>query len=250
MVKILVVDDDPSIRKILYRFLSLKGFEVILSPDPLNALTILKNNLPQFVILDRNLPFLKGDDFLKKIKTSYPLIKTIILTGYDDYDSKEKLLSEGADLFLSKSTSITTLVEEIYSFIKKNTTLESKEKNIFKVLIVDDDESILKILSKFLSKKNFHVITAKNGLIACEIIKKEKIDIVFLDIFMPQMNGEDFLDIALKINPKLKVIVISGDAEETSIRMLKKGAFDYIHKPINFKRLENLIRILCLLIQD
>ncbi|MCW1309821.1 MAG: response regulator [Candidatus Parvarchaeota archaeon] len=246
----MVIDDDPSIRKILYRILSSKGFEVILSTDPLNALTLLKNNLPQFVILDRDLPFLSGDEFLRKIKIIQPSVKIIILTGYDDIDSRNKLLSEGADLFLSKSTSITSLVEEIYYFINKNTNSDLKErKKVFKILIVDDEENIRKMLSRFLFKKGFDVLTSTNGLEAYEIIKKNDVDIIFLDIFMPEMNGEEFIDLALKIKPDLKIIVISGDTQDLALKMLKKGAFDYLQKPINFNRLENLVRIICLMIE-
>lgn len=250
MIKILVVDDDPSIRKILYKILSSKGFEVILSTDPLNALTLLKNNLPQFVILDRNLPFLIGDDFLKKIKIMYPSIKVIILTGYDDEESKIKLLSEGADLFLSKSTDITNLTEDICLFINKNIDNPKNQNKTFRVLIVDDEEEVRKMLSKFLSQQGFTITTAKNGLEAYEIIKKNNLDIIFLDIFMPEMNGEEFMEIALGINPKIKIIVISGDNTEIATRMLSKGAFDYIQKPIKFKKIENLMKILCLIIDD
>lgn len=250
MIKILIVDDDTSVRKVLQKILSSKGYEILLSADPLNALTLIKNNLPQFIILDRHLPFFEGDSLLKKIKNLYPSIKVIILSGYDDEGSKEKLLSYGADLFLSKATNINKIIEQITLFINKNSQEHKKvEKKDVKVLIVDDEENIRKILFKFISNKGFITYTAENGTKALEIMKKENICIIFLDIFMPEMNGEIFLEKALEINPKAKIVIISGnETEELARKMLEKGAIDYLKKPINFTQLENITRVLSIII--
>lgn len=248
MAKILIVDDDENVRKILYKLLSSKGHDVITVSDPLNAFAAVKANLPEFIILDIMLPFVRGDELLIKIKKNYPSMKVIVLSGYDDNKHKNAMISSGAELFISKSENILNIIEQIDNFIANFYPSSQKPTKCIKVLVVDDDEQIRKIVSKFSKEKGCSVCEAPNAIYALELIKKDDFDLILLDIFMPEMNGEEFISKVFSIKPDIKIIVVSGnETEEIAKRMITNGAFDYIKKPINFKQLETIFKVISIL---
>lgn len=91
------------------------------------------------------------------------------------------------------------------------------EKKPFKVLIVDDDSSVRDFLGRFLRLQNIENQLAKDGLQAIEFAKKEKFDLVFLDIRMPEINGLRVFSELKKINPDLSCIFITGYAIEATL---------------------------------
>jgi CheY-like chemotaxis protein len=103
-----------------------------------------------------------------------------------------------------------------------------------KILVVDDDAINRKLLIKILERKGFKSIEASNGVEALEILKKEPIDIVLLDIVMPVMNGLELLQ-ELRKHPKfvgLPVIILTtDDSKKNEAEVL--GASDFITKPVS-----------------
>jgi DNA-binding response OmpR family regulator len=249
MAKIILIDDDPHIRDVFSRLLKSKGHTVITAADGLNAVLLIKNNIPDLIILDRNLPFATGESVFKKVKEISRAIKIIILTGYDDEPSKEHYLEMGANMFISKSEGITNIMAKIESLITEEKPGQKRKETIEEtkplIMVVDDDEYIRGFLSKFLKSKGFDSISASNGREALTYIENKKICVVLLDIFMPEMDGKEFLEIINTRTEKPHIVVISGNEDEDLAReFLKKGAVDYIKKPINLERLELIIRTL------
>ena len=114
-----------------------------------------------------------------------------------------------------------------------------------KLLIVEDEESIRRVLVKILSEedKSHEIYEAEDGLIALNKIKKENFDLVLCDIKMPKMDGIEVLEFAKKIKPEIPIIMISGHGDlETAVDSMKKGAYDYISKPPDLNRLLNTVR--------
>ena len=110
-----------------------------------------------------------------------------------------------------------------------------------KILVVDDEARNCQLLKDFLEVKDYNVITASSGKEALEKIK-EKPDIVLLDIMMPDMNGLQVLDKIKESAPSIEVIMVTGLAEhDIAIASLKRGATDYITKPIDLNHLEDVI---------
>ena len=110
------------------------------------------------------------------------------------------------------------------------------------ILIVDDEPDILIVLGEFLSSEGFKVLTAKDGKQALEKIKEFEIDLVLLDIAMPEMNGIDTLKEAKVLKPELSVIMITAyrDAEKV-VEAFRLGAYDCIFKPFDLKYLRKAI---------
>lgn len=106
-----------------------------------------------------------------------------------------------------------------------------------KILVVDDERSIRNSLKEILEMEDYQVDTAENGAIACEMALKEKYDAIFSDIKMPVMDGLETLDKLIAEGVESPVVMISGHADiETAVGCIKKGAFDFIEKPLDLNR--------------
>ena len=110
------------------------------------------------------------------------------------------------------------------------------------ILIVDDEEPIRTSLSEVLQDEGYVPITAKSAEEGFEILEKQHVDLVLLDIWLPGMDGVTALQKLKNDDPLLPVIVISGHGTiETAVKTVKLGAYDFVEKPISLDEL--LIRI-------
>jgi two-component system nitrogen regulation response regulator NtrX len=115
-----------------------------------------------------------------------------------------------------------------------------------KILIIEDEAAIRRVLVKILSEENdtYQVAQAEDGLAGIERIRDEDFDLVLCDIKMPKMDGVEVLEAVKKIKPETPMIMISGHGDlDTAIETMRLGAFDYISKPPDLNRLLNTVRI-------
>jgi DNA-binding NtrC family response regulator len=111
-----------------------------------------------------------------------------------------------------------------------------------KILVIDDEKSIRNTLKDILTYEKYEVSDAESGMTALEMIRQAEFDVILLDIKMPQMDGLEVLDHILG-DYDTPVIMISGHGTiETAVEAIKKGAFDYIAKPLDLNRLLVTIR--------
>ena len=111
-----------------------------------------------------------------------------------------------------------------------------KMKN--KVLIIDDEEDILSSCKNVLEDEDYDVDIAKDYDEALKIFESKKIDLVFLDVWLPNTDGLDILSNIKEKYPKTTVIMMSGHAGvETAVRATKLGAYDFLEKPISVSKL-------------
>lgn len=113
---------------------------------------------------------------------------------------------------------------------------------MIKVLVIDDEETIRKILKKELSRKGFYTETASDGEEGIELLRTDSFDVVLLDIVMPGMDGLEVLK-KMSGEPSSPVfIVLTGKATvENAVLAMKHGAFDYVTKPYKLDELSLLI---------
>ena len=112
-----------------------------------------------------------------------------------------------------------------------------------KVLVVDDEEPVRNLLKKMLDAAGYESVTAANGTDALDIIAKQHIDAVLLDIKMPGLSGMDVLAKLTYDYPNLSVIMVTGVGDtQTAVDAMKKGASDYITKPFDRKDLVSKLR--------
>ncbi|MBW6519826.1 MAG: response regulator [Desulfoarculaceae bacterium] len=107
------------------------------------------------------------------------------------------------------------------------------------ILVVDDDPVIRRMLEKRLEKEGYEVLLAEDGYQARKILPQQHIDVVLTDLMMPgSIGGIEVLDIAKKISHDIEVILITAHSSvDTAVEAMKKGAADYLEKPINFDEL-------------
>jgi len=107
-----------------------------------------------------------------------------------------------------------------------------------RILVVDDDENLLKSIKKVLRLEQYSVDTLINAQQAEEWLESESYQCLLLDVKMPVVNGMDLLKQVIHKYPALPVIMISGQSDiETAVQSIKDGAYDFIEKPINPERL-------------
>lgn len=112
-----------------------------------------------------------------------------------------------------------------------------------KILIVDDEQNILDVLRLVLSSERHKIDTSLDGFTAIEKVKKEKFDLVLLDIKMPKMDGLEVLEKIMEIDKRIIVIMISGHGTfETAVEATKRGAYNFIQKPPDLEELKLTIR--------
>lgn len=109
---------------------------------------------------------------------------------------------------------------------------------LMKVLIVDDERAIRNSLSEILSDEGYEVDKAENGLMALDLVGKEKYDVIFCDIKMPEMDGIEVLDKCVEMGIDSAIVMITGHGDiDTAVDCIKKGAFDFIQKPLDLNRI-------------
>jgi len=107
-----------------------------------------------------------------------------------------------------------------------------------KILIIDDERSIRNSLKEILADEGYDVDVAENGATGCAMVDKEKYSVIFCDIKMPEMDGMEVLGRLTEMGVDSAVVMISGHGDiDTAVECIKKGAFDFIQKPLDLNRI-------------
>lgn len=114
-----------------------------------------------------------------------------------------------------------------------------------KILIVEDEDAIRRVLTKILKEEDalFETVEAPDGKSGLELFEKEDFDLVICDIKMPKMDGVEMLEAAKKLKPEIPFLMISGHGDlDTAVQTMRMGAFDYISKPPDLNRFIHVVR--------
>lgn len=238
---VLVVDDEPSIRRFLKHILEAEGFLVIESRSGEDAVSIAQRENPALVLLDLVLPDIDGFEVLSRLKDKPGTanIPVIILSIIED---EERCFRLGASDYLPKPINRERLIARVNNLIAAGK--QGDHSGPFRVLAVDDDDSVLKALSTILTNHGFEVEIARNGKEGLEKAQQSKPDLVILDLMMPIMSGHEVL-LALKQNSttaEIPVMILTAAEPDERIRALQGGAESLMTKPFSEKELAKLVR--------
>jgi len=112
-----------------------------------------------------------------------------------------------------------------------------------KILVIDDEKSIRNSLKDVLGYEKYKIEEAEDGMQGLSMIQNNNYDLILCDIKMPKMDGIDVLEMALEKKPESLFVMISGHGTiETAVEALKKGAYDFLEKPIDLNRLLVTVR--------
>lgn len=240
MIKLLLVDDEKGLCDYLKDFFSSRGHKVFTATSAKDALSLVEKESPELVLLDVNMPDASGLEVLRMIKKNSPQTKVIMVTVSDDQDTREKAKLFGADEFVRKPFTTDYLQDVV--ILKVNEITKSKQPA--RILIIDDEEGIRDSLRDFLAKRfECEIVEADDGEKALSLLRKEKYDLVFLDIKMPGISGMDVIKEKKKLSYKPAIWVITRfDSEEVAHKVIEQGADEYIPKPLSLRALDSKIR--------
>ncbi len=181
---VLVIDDDPSVRELMKRFLEKEGFAVVAASSGKDGLRLALEIKPDIITLDVMMPSMDGWAVLSEIKSSEELadIPVIMITMTDD---KNLGFSLGAAEFLTKPVDRDRLASILEKYVSHKATDP--------VLVVEDDQSTREMITKLLEKEGWPVVSAENGKIALEKLAEVKPQLILLDLMMPEMDGFEFV---------------------------------------------------------
>jgi PAS domain S-box-containing protein len=144
-----------------------------------------------------------------------------------------------------KPTDLNELIEPNSQMFGRTKADEELMRGCENVLIVDDEELILDLGQRLLRRMGYSVLTARNGKEAIEIYSRQKgdIEMVILDMIMPDMSGGEVYDKLREINPGIKVLLSSGySLRGQATDILARGCMGFIHKPFNMRELSHKLR--------
>jgi HAMP domain-containing protein/CheY-like chemotaxis protein/signal transduction histidine kinase len=261
---LLVVEDDPAQQQAIVGLIGAADVHIVLAEDGKAALEALASDQFDCMVLDLTLPDVSGFDLLDQVGKQPSLrdLPIVIYTAQEltrkevtklkryaktivvkDARSPERLLDETA-LFLHRSQA--SLPEVQRKMLEDIHALDGGLAGR-KVLIVDDDLRNIFALSSLLERQQMQVLFAENGRDGIEVLEKDPgIEIVLMDIMMPEMDGYDTMR-AIRRIPKFKSLPIitltakamKGDRD----KCIAAGASDYITKPVDVAQLLSMMRV-------
>ncbi len=180
--RLLVVDDDPTVRELLERFLVKEGFEVITAASGVEALRLARERHPDAVTLDVMMPDLDGWSVLAALKCD-PEVADIPVVLVTVVDEKNRGYALGAAEYLIKPIDRDRLVAALRSLCRR----------AGRVLVVEDDEIMRAVIRQALEREGWSVVQAENGRVALERLAEARPDAIVLDLMMPEIDGFEFL---------------------------------------------------------
>ncbi len=181
---VLVIDDDPTVRDLLQRYLNREGFGVILAATGEEGLRLARELHPDTITLDVMMPGMDGWAVLSSLKNDPTThdIPVIMVTMIED---KTLGYALGAAEYLTKPVDR----ERLLTVLKRY----GSQKPACQVLIVEDDEPTRQMLRRLLQKEGFQVTEASNGREGLECLQGQVTEMVLLDLMMPEMDGFEFV---------------------------------------------------------
>lgn len=243
--QILVIDDDAAMRKLIGFNLKKAGYDVILADGPGEAFQHLEKTTPDLVLCDIMMSGMDGFTFCEKVRSQekYKALPFIFVSAKSSLSDKEKAVALGADDYITKPFVLDELLLKIRSLLKRSEIYKAYgAKKIIeeitqaakpKILIVDDDKVLTKILASALEKNDFEVKVAHNAFDGFNIAKEFKPDLILSDILMPEADGFEFKNL-LNADKELKTIpfvfLTSKNEEADILKGYEFGVHDYVLK--------------------
>ena len=242
---ILVLDDDPVVRRALTDTLTDEGYQVETAADGLEGLEKAKAPPFDILLVDLRLPGMDGIEVLREIREVTPEVIVILMTAYATLETAKEAMKLGAYDYIAKPLdpdAVTALLEKALE--KRRLNLEMKAAvEVPKILVVDDEAIVCQALTDVLGDEGYRVTTVQSAYEALDMMKRETFHILIADLRLPDLDGIELIAAARGIDPEILALVITGyPSIETAVEAMKTSAYDYITKPIDSDLLVAAVR--------
>ena len=231
-IRILVVDDEPGMRKSLADILLDEGYDVKLAEDGREAVDLCSRETFDVAIMDVQMPGLNGVEAFRQIRQHSPGARIILMSAFGVDDLKYQALDEGAIAFLDKPLDIDAVVHLIENAADTA------------VLVMEPDEALETQIHDSLKAHNYRVTSADSPHQVLELLEQIRFDIILIDVELPVMNGLDLYLAIKRLTPAALAIMISGAAEEfreLARQAVAQTAYTFVQKPLDLENLLNLL---------
>ncbi|HWI18847.1 MAG TPA: response regulator [Vicinamibacterales bacterium] len=238
--RVLIVDDDDDFRGLMKAQLSNAGYTVLDARDAASPLHIARTNVPDVITVDLLMPGIDGWAFIDKLRQEPALanIPIVVVSGAADAKAGSRLPVDVS--VVAKGEGHDRLLREI--------SLALAGRRGAAILVAEDDADLRGVLTASLTRNGHRVIPARDGAEALAAIEREQVDLLVLDLVMPNIDGFEVLAKLkeLRQGATIPVIVVTGtDRSTTELQALRLGANVYLTKPIEAAALtEQVTRLL------
>ena len=234
---ILLVEDEAEVRNLAARILSNLGYHVLQSAHGEEALSVAERHTGPIDLLltDVIMPGMTGRDLAERIKVARPETKVLYMSGYSGNALTSRGILDPDILYIPKPFTESALAGTV------SRALRPPARGT--ILVVDDEESIRKLLETILTAEGYDVCAAADGREAVEVMRQRNIDLVITDLVMPESEGLETIQTLRGGQPALKIIAMSGAFGGKFLSAaIKLGASATLLKPIGRDRLLSTVR--------
>jgi len=234
--KILVADDDSNLLDLLVDTLTTIGYRTVGVPCGFDALDLLRKEKFDLMITDIRMPGMDGVSLLKKVRSHYPDLPVLFMTGVT---APEILAHATPDGFLAKPFRIAHVEQMVENALNGDTDLLSAA-----IRKVDDDSAFRDMLAEVLKREDFIPFAVSSGPEALKELANGEFDAVITDIKMPGMDGVELMGRIKNQQPDLPVILITAFFESQTDRGISRtpSADGFLQKPFKVDKVVRMLR--------
>ena len=239
--RIVLVEDERTLANLIDIGLKKEGYDVKIARDGKKGLRLILDEKPDLVLLDLMLPGLKGFDILEKLKEKgiLPKLAIVIISNSGEQIEIERAIEMGVrDYLIKVNFNPNEVIDKVKHVLKAEAgrgkkKIPKKAMQEKRVLLVEDNTILADVLKRKFVEKNYTIFTALNAKIARKQLAEHEVDLILLDLVLPDEHGLSLLR-ELKGKEEFKeipVIIVSNLGQKEEIEEgLKAGAVDYIVK--------------------
>ncbi len=230
---VLLVDDDKDMTETLFDILIDSGYRVEIANNGLEAIEKVKTHAFDTVLLDIKMPGVDGVETFKEIKKIRPNAVVMLMTAQSVENLVAEALEEGAYGIMYKPIDTKKLIE----------FMENTKRGAL-ILFVDVDLSTSQKFINALKERGYRIAKARSGEEAKNIVQKTRVDVVFIEVKMPIMNGLEIFQALRKIRSNVKIVMTTNyreGLEDLIDQAISESAYACVYKPFEVGKVITLL---------
>ncbi|MFW6114192.1 MAG: response regulator [bacterium] len=230
--RILIVDDEKSMRVTLAAILRDEGYEIETAGTGEEAVDLCSKQCFSVVLMDVRMPGIDGVEAFRQIRRHQQGVRVILMSAYSVDALRDAALDEGAIAFLPKPLALETAIDLI------------REVTGTAILVVENDTPTANALRENLKTRGYRVTVTPSPHEALELVEQIRFDLVFVDVNLPAMNGLELYLAIKKITPSAVAVMITGMEEEFEClarEAVRRNAYTLLKKPLEVEQVLALL---------